>query len=109
MVYVCEFVAPFSIERQPRFFIAENVKGILSANNGKAFPMIIGEFREAGYHVMYKLLNASDYGVPQKRERVIIMGFKNIEDYKKFKYPSIVRAEERKVLRRSRICRTAMW
>lgn len=86
-------------ERQPRFFIAENVKGILSANNGKAFPMIIGEFREAGYHVMYKLLNASDYGVPQKRERVIIMGFRDIEDYKKFKYPSKVRTDERKVLR----------
>ena len=54
-------------ERKPRFFIAENVKGILSANKGKAFPMIIGEFKEAGYHVMYKLLNASDYGVPQSR------------------------------------------
>ncbi len=86
-------------ERQPRFFIAENVKGILSANEGKAFPMIISEFKDAGYHVMYKLLNAANYGVPQKRERVIIMGFKNIEDYKKFKYPSIVRMEERKVLR----------
>ena len=39
-------------ERQPRFFIAENVKGILSANEGKAFPMIINEFRDAGYRVM---------------------------------------------------------
>ena len=86
-------------ERQPRFFIAENVKGILSANKGKAFPMIIREFKEAGYHVMYKLLNASDYGVPQKRERVIIMGFRDIEDYKVFKYPSKVRTDERKVLR----------
>lgn len=86
-------------ERQPRFFIAENVKGILSANEGKAFPMIISEFKEAGYHVMHKLLNASDYGVPQKRERVIIMGFRDIEDYKRFKYPTKVRAEERKVLR----------
>lgn len=61
--------------------------------------MIIGEFKEAGYYVMYKLLNASDYGVPQKRERVIIMGFRDIEDYKKFKYPSKVRTDERKVLR----------
>lgn len=86
-------------ERQPRFFIAENVKGILSANEGKAFPMIISEFKEAGYHVMHKLLNASDYGVPQKRERVIIMGFRDIEDYKNFRYPSRVRADERKVLR----------
>lgn len=85
-------------ERQPRFFIAENVKGILSANEGKAFPMIMKEFRDAGYHVMHKLLNASDYGVPQKRERVIIMGFLKEEDFRSFRYPSKLRNEERKVL-----------
>lgn len=86
-------------ERQPRFFIAENVKGILSANEGKAFPMIINEFHEAGYHITYKLLNASDYGVPQKRERVIIMGFHNEDDYNVFRFPFKVKREERKVLR----------
>ena len=85
-------------EKQPRFFIAENVKGILSANEGKAFPMIINEFRDAGYHVMHKLLNASDYGVPQKRERVIIIGFLNKEDYSVFRYPSKIKREDRKVL-----------
>lgn len=85
-------------ERQPRFFIAENVKGILSANSGKAFPMIIKEFSEAGYHVTYKLLNASEYGVPQKRERVIIIGFQKEEDFRAFKYPSKLKVDERKVL-----------
>lgn len=85
-------------EKQPRFFIAENVKGILSANDGKAFPMIMNEFRDAGYYVMHKLLNASDYGVPQKRERVIIMGFLKEEDFHSFKYPSKLKNEERKVL-----------
>lgn len=85
-------------ERQPRFFIAENVKGILSANKGKAFPMIIKEFQNAGYIVVYKLLNASDYGVPQKRERVIIIGFRNQEDYKKFHYPVKIKVSEKKVL-----------
>ena len=85
-------------KRQPRFFIAENVKGILSANDGKAFPMIIKEFRDAGYHVMHKLLNASDYGVPQKRERVIIMGFLKEEDSRMFRYPSKIKREDRKVL-----------
>lgn len=85
-------------ERQPRFFIAENVKGIMSANSGKAFPMIIKEFSDAGYKVTYKLLNASEYGVPQKRERVIIVGFKNEEDYWKFKFPMKSRLSERKVL-----------
>lgn len=86
-------------QKQPRFFIAENVKGIMSANGGKAFPMIIKEFKDAGYYVMHKLMNASDYGVPQKRERVIIMGFKRLEDYNTFRYPSKVKNEERKVLR----------
>ena len=84
--------------RHPRFFIAENVKGILSANDGKAFPMIIKEFENAGYKVIHKLLNASEYGVPQKRERVIIVGFHNEEDFVKFKYPQKVHASERKVL-----------
>lgn len=85
-------------ERQPRFFIAENVKGILSANKGKAFPMIMKEFRDAGYTVVHKLLNASEYGVPQKRERVIIVGFRNFEDFQKFHYPMKVKSSERKVL-----------
>lgn len=85
-------------ERQPRFFIAENVKGILSANKGKAFPMIMKEFRDAGYIVVHKLLNASEYGVPQKRERVIIIGFRNEEDYLKFHYPTKVKNTDRKVL-----------
>lgn len=85
-------------KRQPRFFVAENVKGILSANKGKAFPMIMNEFMEAGYTVVHKLLLASDYGVPQKRERVIIVGFRNKEDFYKFHYPLKVKTSERKVL-----------
>lgn len=85
-------------ERQPRFFVAENVKGILSANKGKAFPMIIDEFRRVGYTVVHKLLLASDYGVPQKRERVIIVGFRNREDFHRFHYPLKVSDSERKVL-----------
>ena len=77
--------------KQPRAFIAENVKGILSANKGKAFPMIISEFENAGYHVAYKLLFAADYGVPQKRERVIIVGFRNIDELNAFVYPKGVK------------------
>lgn len=74
-------------KKQPRFFIAENVKGILSANKKKAFPMIIKEFEKAGYHVKHQLFNASEYGVPQKRERVFIIGFKNYEDFAYFNFP----------------------
>lgn len=80
-------------EKQPRAFIAENVKGLLSANKGKAFPMIIKEFENAGYYVVYKLLYSADYGVPQKRERVIIVGFRDEADLAAFKYPKEVKVK----------------
>lgn len=64
-------------EKQPSVFIAENVKGILSANKKEAFPLILEEFRKSGYYVTWKLLNSVDFGVPQKRERVFIVGFKS--------------------------------
>lgn len=83
-------------ERQPRFFIAENVKGLLSANKGKAFPMIIEEFENAGYRVVHKLLNADEYGVPQRRQRVVIVGFRDEEDYNRFSYPTPI--DSRKTL-----------
>lgn len=86
-------------ERKPRMFLAENVKGILSANKGKAFPMIIDEFSNAGYQIKHKLLLASDFGVPQKRERVIIVGFNRQEDYRKFNFPESVPNSQRTVLR----------
>jgi len=63
-------------EKQPKAFVAENVKGILSANGGEAFPLIIEEFTKAGYNVVYKIINAAQYGVPQRRERVIIVGIR---------------------------------
>ncbi|WP_409968819.1 DNA (cytosine-5-)-methyltransferase [Bengtsoniella intestinalis] len=63
-------------DKQPKCFIAENVKGILSANGKDAFPLIIKEFEDSGYDVSYKLLNSVNFGVPQKRERVIIVGFR---------------------------------
>ena len=63
-------------EKQPKCFIAENVKGILTANKKSAFPLIIKEFEDSGYDVSYAILNSANYGVPQKRERVIIVGFR---------------------------------
>lgn len=64
-------------ETRPKCFIAENVKGILSANDHEAFPLILQEFEKCGYNVSYRLLNASEYGVPQKRERVFMIGFRD--------------------------------
>ncbi len=71
-------------EKKPRAFIAENVKGILSANQKQAFPMILKEFSGAGYSVQYYIVNASKFGVPQKRERVIIIGFRDDVDKENF-------------------------
>lgn len=61
-------------DKQPKFFVAENVKGLLSMQKGKVIKMIVKDFEKLGYKVDYKLLNAADYGVPQARERVIIIG-----------------------------------
>lgn len=74
-------------EKQPRFFVAENVKGLLSANKKKAFPMIIKEFENAGYYIKHQLFDASEYGIPQKRQRVFIIGFKNYKDFVYYKFP----------------------
>ena len=61
-------------DKQPKVFVAENVKGLLSMEQGNIIKMIIDDFKELGYNVTYKILNAVDYGVPQFRERVIIIG-----------------------------------
>jgi DNA (cytosine-5)-methyltransferase 1 len=62
----------------PKAFVMENVKGLLSMEKGKVIQTILEEFENAGlgYNVDYKVLTASDYGVPQKRERVILIGFR---------------------------------
>lgn len=64
-------------DKKPRFFLAENVKGILHFAKGEVFKTILAEMADLGYKVQYHLFNAADYGVPQKRERVIIVGVRN--------------------------------
>lgn len=64
-------------DKKPRFFLAENVKGILSLAKGKVLELIYKDFISIGYKVNYKVLNAADYGVPQRRERVIFIGIRN--------------------------------
>jgi DNA (cytosine-5)-methyltransferase 1 len=61
-------------DKRPKFFVGENVKGLLSMQKGKVIEMILNDFKSLGYNVDYKLLKASDYGVPQNRERVVIIG-----------------------------------
>lgn len=61
-------------DKKPKFFLAENVKGLLSMHKGKIIEMIVDDFKKLGYEVNYRLVNSADYGVPQQRERVIIIG-----------------------------------
>jgi DNA (cytosine-5)-methyltransferase 1 len=60
--------------KQPRFFILENVKGLLSHDKGQTFRTIINTLDDLGYDIQWKVLNSKDYGVPQHRERVYIVG-----------------------------------
>jgi len=63
-------------DKQPLFFLAENVSGILAPRNKEAFTYILSQFEEIGYRVSYKLLNARNFGVPQDRQRVIVVGYR---------------------------------
>lgn len=69
---------------KPKAFVFENVSGILSMDKGRLFEKVKSEFESLGYQLKYKLLDAVDYGVPQHRERVILVGFKGEN---KFEYP----------------------
>ncbi len=61
---------------QPKVFLAENVKGILSANKGKAIKIITKRFEDTGYKLKVQLVNFADYGVPQLRQRVLFIGIR---------------------------------
>lgn len=80
------------VDKQPKFFLAENVKGIMSLMQGKIFEMIISDFKKAGYKIKHQVLNAANYGVPQKRERVIILGVRNDVDFN-LEYPEPTHTE----------------
>jgi DNA (cytosine-5)-methyltransferase 1 len=61
---------------QPQGFLFENVYGITGANGGEAWALIQEAFREVGYNIHFRILDAADYGVPQHRERLFIVGLK---------------------------------
>lgn len=62
--------------KRPKVFVAENVKGLLSMGGGDVIKAIVNDFSDKGYEVTYDLVNAADYGVPQDRMRVIIVGIR---------------------------------
>ena len=75
-LYLYKFYISFLKEFQPKIFLFENVLGLLSLNKGNLFNTIKQEFEKAGYNIAYKVLDASQYGVLQKRKRVILIGIK---------------------------------
>jgi len=75
-------------EKKPKAFILENVKQLVGHDGGNTLKVIIKTLQDLGYHVQYAVLNALDYGLPQKRERVIIVGHK---EPILFSYPSPIR------------------
>jgi len=92
-------------EHRPRYFIAENVKGLVSHDNGKTFQTIIDclakttnyqmslmPFDNLHYHIHYKVLNTKDFGLPQNRERIFIIGIRDDED-NNFNFPKEIPLE----------------
>jgi DNA (cytosine-5)-methyltransferase 1 len=99
----------FIVKNKPRYFIFENVKGLLSDDNGKTFqrwidylagksingnPVIFPLEEAAPYHVYYQVLNAKHYGVPQNRERIFIIGIRDDQD-NDFSFPKPFPLEKR--------------
>jgi len=74
-------------DKQPSFFLAENVKGIVSSTHIEEFNKILNKLSSIGYNIEYKVIDARDYGVPQERYRVIIVGIKD-SLRKKFVFPN---------------------
>lgn len=73
-------------EMMPKVFIFENVKGLLSSNKGKDFALVMKMFRDLGYHCAHTVLNTKDYGIPQNRERVFVVGFLDVNAYHDFNF-----------------------
>jgi len=78
--------------KQPLFFLAENVAGIISPKHRPEFMKIIESFKDIGYNVSFKLLDANDFGVPQERKRVIIVGYHKKLN-KKFEFPEAFKSK----------------
>jgi len=97
--YFREFVK----QKQPKAFVAENVKGLLSANNSQAIKRIIADFEniEPGYLVKPKLYNFAEYGVPQFRQRVLLVGIRMDTDFN-FVHPQPEYGCDRKPYRTAR-------
>ncbi len=75
-------------ESQPKVFIYENVKGLVNHDEGKTWQIVQNTFRALGYKIFSQVLNSKDYGIPQNRERIIVVGFK--DNNTDFTFPAVI-------------------
>lgn len=88
-------------DKQPYFFVAENVSGMLASRHAQAVENFMKLFDEAGYDVNLKLLNANDYGVAEDRDRIFYIGFRKDLNIHDFKYPE--------ALKKKPVLRDVIW
>ena len=79
-------VATILEQHRPQAILLENVKQLTTHDHGRTFKTILRVLDELGYHVKWQVLNALDFGLPQKRERVIIVGFRNKDSINTFDF-----------------------
>lgn len=85
-------IVRFLETKRPKYFICENVKGLLTLQKGAIIKKITDEFRQVGYNVKFQLVKAVEFGIPQRRERVIIIGIRNDLEYT-YSFPEPVCSE----------------
>lgn len=81
VVRICEY-------HKPKVIFCENVKGLTIHDRGRTFKVICGAFEQIGYRVHYKVLNSKEFGVPQNRERIYIVAFRNDIESSGFEFPA---------------------
>lgn len=91
-ILIFEFIRIIK-ESKPKVFIFENVKGLINHDKGKTWEIIKKEFDKLGYHLTFSILNSKDYGVPQSRPRLFLVGFRSRTYFLKFEFPKPFKLE----------------
>ena len=78
-------------EIKPKIFIYENVYGVLTHDKGNTWKVMQNSFDALGYYYKWQILDAKDYGIPQGRRRLYVVGFKNKKDYESFEFPKPIK------------------
>lgn len=89
-------IVRFLETKKPKYFICENVKGLLTLQKGRIINKIVADFKCTGYNVDFRLLKAVEFGIPQRRERVFIVGIRNDLTYN-YRYPKPINTEQNAV------------